>query len=119
MQASTTVPTVVARPATQRDWVEWYGELPEPARRALRARILTATYDEVKADPEMRTFFLFHSEDLADEMPPGAERLAELHNIVSLLRGAEDPQLQEKRRKAVAFLLGEYQRFLRDNPWAC
>ena len=50
-------------------------------------------------------------------MPPGAERLAELHRVVQLLRGAKEADLVEKRRKAVAFLLGEYQRFVRDNPW--
>lgn len=115
---TTTVPAVPAARETQRDWVEWYGELDEASRRSLRARILTATYDEVKADPDLRTYFLFHSEDLADDMPTGAERLAELHHIVHLLRGAEDPELAEKRRKAVHFLLAEYQAYLRDNPWA-
>jgi hypothetical protein len=119
MHASATQQAVATRPATQRDWVEWYGELPEVARRELRARLLTASYDEVKEDPELRTYFLFHSEDLADEKAPGADRLAELHHIVGLLRGASEPEQQEKRRKAVAFLLAEYQRFLRDNPWAC
>lgn len=105
------------RPATQRDWVEWYGELDDRTRRELRNRILTATYEEVKADPDLRTYFLFHSEDIADELPAGAERLSELHNIVHLLRGNPDPELAEKRRKAVHFLLAEYQRYLRDNPW--
>lgn len=119
MHATSALPATAApRPLeTTRDWVEWYGELPDPARRELRARLLTASYDEVKGDAELRTYFLFHSEDLADEMPPGAERIAELHAIVQLLRGGEHPEQAEKRRKAVAFLLAEYQRFLRDNPW--
>ncbi len=113
------LPVVAERPATQRDWVEWYGELESTERRGLRDQLLSASYDEVKADAELRNYFLFHCEDLADDLPAGTDRLAELHTIVQLLRGATEPELQEKRRKAVAFMLAEYQAYLRDNPWAC
>lgn len=117
--SASAAPAALERPATQRDWVGWYGELSASERRALRDQLLTATYEEVKADADLRTYFFFHSEDLADEMPPGSERLAELHNIVHLLRGATEPEQAEKRRKAIHFLLAEYQRYLRDNPWEC
>ena len=111
---STTAPKVAVH-VDKRDWVAWYEELAPEERREIRARLLTASYDDVKADAELRNFFFFHSEEVADE--PGAERLLELHTVVSHLRGATEPDLVEKRRKAVAFLLGEYQRVLRDNPW--
>jgi hypothetical protein len=102
----------------KRDWVAWYDELDQAERREIRARLLSASYDEVKADPELRQFFFFHSEEIAGE-EAGTERLAELHNILQHLRGSEDADVAEKRRKAVHFLLAEYQRVLRDNPWAC
>ena len=108
---------VTAQREAARDWVAWYDELSEPERREIRGRLLSASYDEVKADAELRNYFFFHSEDVASDMPPGAERVAELHGILRHLRGAEAPDIAEQRRKAVAFLLAEYQRFLRDNPW--
>jgi len=115
-------PSQVQLPALRReparDWIAWYEELSEGERREIRGRLLTASYDEVKADAELRNFFFFHSEDLAHERPPGAERVAEIHTVLAHLRGAEAPDVAEQRRKAVAFLLAEYQRFLRDNPWA-
>jgi hypothetical protein len=118
MRASTAQPAAQAeRPAPRVDWVEWYEGLSADERREIRGRLLTASYDEVKDDAELRSFFFFHSEDVAAEMPPGSDRLVELHGVVQMLRGATDPDLLEQRRKAVAFLLGEYQRFLRDNPW--
>lgn len=119
MQAAPASPAAALRRERARDWVAWYDELAQAERREIRARLLDATYDEVKADAELRNFFFFHSEDVASERPPGSERLAELHGILMHLRGAEDPELAEKRRKAVAFLLAEYQRYLRDNPWDC
>ncbi|MFA5860298.1 MAG: hypothetical protein WDA16_01250 [Candidatus Thermoplasmatota archaeon] len=103
--------------ATPVDWIMWYDELDAPDRREIRNRLLTAPYDEVKEDPELRNFFFFHSADIAAEMPPGSERLVELHGVVQMLRGATDQGIMEQRRKAVAFLLGEYQRYLRDSPW--
>ena len=111
-------PTAAATPE-KRDWVAWYEELSEGERREIRNRLLDASYDEVKGDAELRNFFFFHSEDVAHEQPPGAERLAELHTILAAMRGTDDPELATKRRKAIAFLLAEYQRFLRDNPWSC
>lgn len=111
-------PVAAARAADARDWVEWYEDLQAGERRELRNRLVEAGYDEVKADPELRQFFFFHMEDLVDEQPPGTARLCELHHVVQMLRGADDPELVEKRRKAMAFLLAEYQRFLRDNPWS-
>lgn len=117
MQASPTAP--LEKRAEKRDWVAWYDDLSEGERREIRARLLSASYDEVKSDADLRQFFFFHSEDVAAECPPGAERIAELHSILQHMRGSEDPELPEKRRKAVAFLLAEYQRFLRDNPWSC
>lgn len=116
MQASATA-LHAERAADARDWVAWYDELSSVERKEIRDRLLTAPYEDVKADPELRNFFFFHSEDVASELPPGAHRLVELHGVVQMLRGATDPELLEKRRKAVAFLLGEYQNFLRDNPW--
>jgi hypothetical protein len=103
--------------ASKRDWVAWYEELDPAERREIRARLLTASYDEVKEDPELRQFFFFHSEEIAGE-ETGTERLAELHSILQHLRGSDDPDVPERRRKAVHFLLAEYQRVLRDNPWA-
>lgn len=100
-----------------RDWVDWYEELTPQERREIRARLLTMTPEEVKADPDVRNFFLFHVDDLVDEGPPGTRRLTELHSIVMTLRGRDDPALVEQRRKAVAFLLAEYQGYLRDNPF--
>lgn len=114
--ASTSRVVQVNGPA-KRDWVAWYEELDQAERREIRARLLTASYDEVKADPELRQFFFFHSEEIAGE-EAGTERLAELHNILQHLRGSGDADVAEKRRKAVHFLLAEYQRVLRDNPWA-
>lgn len=102
-----------------RDWIAWYDDLSQAERREIRARLLTASYDEVKEDAELRQFFFLHSEDLAGDIPPGAERIGELHNILAHMRGSTDPDVAEKRRKVVAFLLAEYQRFLRDNPWDC
>ena len=122
MQATTTAPAtaVAVRAVDKRDWVAWYEELSEGERREMRNRLLDASYDEVKQDAELRNFFFFHSEDVASEAPPGSERVQQLHAILQAMRGAgEDPELPEKRRKAVAFLLAEYQRFLRDNPWSC
>lgn len=119
MRASSVQPAAAARteaPARV-DWVAWYDDLGSVERREIRNRLLTATYEEVKDDPELRNFFFFHSEDVAGEMPPGSERLVELHGVVQMLRGATDPDLLEQRRKAVAFLLGEYQRYIRDNAW--
>jgi hypothetical protein len=118
MRATTTQRAVGTRAPDARDWVEWYEGLAAPERQELRSRLLTATYDEVKEDAELRNYFFFHSDDVVAEMPPGCERLAELHKVVQLLRGAQEPLLAEKRRKAVAFLLAEYQRYLRDNPWS-
>lgn len=118
MQATSAPPTLEKR-VEKRDWVAWYEELSEGERREIRARLLSASYDDVKNDADLRQFFFFHSEDVAAESPPGAERVAELHNILQHMRGSDDPELPEKRRKAVAFLLAEYQRFLRDNPWHC
>lgn len=113
-------PAVATRVALEkRDWVAWYEDLAEGERRELRNRLLDASYDDVKADAELRNFFFFHSEDVAADGPPGSERVQELHTILAAMRGGDDPELPEKRRKAVAFLLAEYQRFLRDNPWAC
>ena len=119
MQATQTqaVATTDRVAAAKRDWVAWYDELNEWERQEIRGRLLTASYDEVKADAELRQFFFFHSEEVAGE-EPGTERLAELHNILSHLRGSEDADVAEKRRKAVHFLLAEYQKYLRDNPWS-
>lgn len=120
MQATSVQATVPAvRAVDARDWVAWYEELQPGERRELRNRLIDAAYDDVKADAELRQFFFFHMEDLADEQPPGTARLCELHHVVQMLRGADEPELVEKRRKAMAFLLAEYQRFLRDNPWSC
>jgi hypothetical protein len=115
--AAPTSRVVQVNDPAKRDWVAWYEELDPAERREIRARLLTASYDEVKADPELRQFFFFHSEEIAGE-EAGTERLAELHNILQHLRGSDDPEVAEKRRKAVHFLLAEYQRVLRDNPWA-
>lgn len=104
--------------AVKRDWVAWYEELGPRERSEIRARLLTASYDEVKEDAELRNFFFFHSEEVAGE-EAGTERLAELHAVLTHLRGSGDPDLAEKRRKAVHFLLAEYQRWLRDSPWSC
>lgn len=119
MQAELTTPaTVQVQDRTaNRDWVAWYEDLVPAERREIRARLLTASYDEVKADPELRQFFFFHSEEIAGE-EAGTERLAELHAVLQHLRGSDDPEVGERRRKAVHFLLAEYQRVLRDNPWA-
>ena len=114
-QTSTSVAVVDRR--AKRDWVAWYEELNEWERQEIRARLLTAAYDEVKADAELRQFFFFHSEEVAGE-ETGTERLAELHTVLQHLRGSDDPDIVEKRRKAVHFLLAEYQRYLRDNPWS-
>lgn len=119
MHASSTQPAATAPAREARvDWVEWYEALSKEERKELRDRLLQASYDEVKADPELRNYFFFHSEDITGEKPPGADRMIELHGVVQMLRGATDANLLEQRRKAVAFLLGEYQRYLRDNPWA-
>lgn len=119
MQASPVQAVVpLARAVDARDWVAWYEELQPGERRELRARLIEAPYDEVKGDAELRQFFFFHMEDLVDEQPPGTARLCELHHVVQMLRGAAEPEQVEQRRKAMAFLLAEYQRFLRDNPWS-
>lgn len=119
MQAtSSQVHLPAGRRESARDWVAWYEDLSEGERREIRARLLSASYDEVKADSELRNYFFFHSEDVANDQPPGGERVAEIHAVLSHLRGNDDPATVEQRRKAVAFLLAEYQRFLRDNPWA-
>lgn len=117
VSAAAAVSVPVNDRAEKRDWVAWYDDLAEAERREIRARLLTASYEEVKADAELRNFFFFHSEEIAGE-EPGTERLAELHTVLQHLRGSMDPDVGEKRRKAVHFLLGEYQRVLRDNPWA-
>ena len=119
MQVTRPTAVVVETRERARDWVAWYDDLSEGERREIRNRLLHASYEEVKDDAELRNFFFFHSEDVASEMPPGSERLSELHGILTHLRGSSDPDVAEKRRKAVAFLLAEYQRFLRDNPWDC
>lgn len=118
MHATAAPPVQVQDRSGKRDWIAWYEELPEGERREIRARLLTASYEEVKADPELRNFFFFHSEEIAGE-EAGTERLAELHAVLQHLRGLDDPDVGERRRKAVHFLLAEYQRVLRDNPWAC
>lgn len=119
MVSETATRAVPASPALgiKRDWVSWYEELSPPERTEIRAWLLTASYDEVKEDAELRNFFFFHSEEVAGE-EPGTDRLAELHAVLSHLRGSDDPEVAERRRKAVHFLLAEYQRFLRDNPWS-
>lgn len=117
MQATPVQATLPAqRTVEARDWVEWYEELQAGERRELRARLIEASYDGVKADPDLRNFFFFHMEDLVDEQPPGTARLCELHAIVQMLRGANDAEDIERRKKAMAFLLVEYQRFLRESP---
>jgi hypothetical protein len=103
-------------PAERRDWFAWYEDLLADERREIRGRLLAASYDEVKADADLRQYFFIHSEDIAGELP-GTERLAELHAVLRHLRGSADAEAAEQRRKAVAFLLAEYQRYLRDNPW--
>ena len=117
MQVTAATPVQVVDRAEKRDWVAWYEELDPRERREIRARLLTASYDEVKAEPELRNFFFFHSEEIAGE-EAGTERLAELHAVLQHLRGSAEPDVAERRRKAVHFLLAEYQRVLRDNPWA-
>ncbi|HVL49033.1 MAG TPA: hypothetical protein VM889_10790 [Candidatus Thermoplasmatota archaeon] len=106
-----------AAPVTvaKRDWVAWYEDLDERERREIRDRLLTMTPDDVREDAEARTFFFFHVDDLVEEAPPGTRRLTELHNIVSTLRGREGSA--DDRRKAVHFMLAEYQAYLRDNPF--
>jgi hypothetical protein len=116
MQVASAPPVQVQDRAGKRDWVAWYEELPAGERQEIRARLLTASYDEVKEDSELRNYFFFHSEEIAGE-EPGTERLAELHTVLQHLRGSADPEVAEKRRKAVHFLLAEYQRVLRDSPW--
>lgn len=119
MQATSAQPMAASRAvAVARDWVAWYEDLQERERREIRSRLLTAGYEEVKAEPDLRQYFFFHMEDIVDEAPPGSDRLHELHNVVQALRGATDAEQAETRRKAMAFLLAEYQKFLRDNPWA-
>ena len=118
MQVTQAVPAPAAvERAAKRDWVAWYEELAPEERREIRSRLLTASYDEVKADADLRQFFFFHSEEIAGE-EAGTERLAELHAVLQHLRGSEEPDVAERRRKAVHFLLAEYQRVLRDSPWA-
>src|SRR5882672_2206685 len=105
MPASSTQRAVQARSAEARDWVDWYDSLSTPERREMRARLLDAGYNDVKSDADLRNYFFFHVDDVVAEMPPGSERLAELHTVVQRLRGATEPDLVDKRRKAVAFLL--------------
>lgn len=100
----------------KRDWVEWYEGLSESERKGIRDRLVLGTPDEVRADDELRHFFLFHVDDLAADEPPGTRRLREFYHVVMTLRGREE--LAGERRKAVAFLLAEYQHYLRDNPFA-
>jgi hypothetical protein len=120
MQATPVTAAQTEKRAEKRDWVAWYDDLLPGERKEIRDRLLHAAYEEVKADAELRQFFFFHSEDVVADEPPGVERLTQLHAILHAMRGAgDDPELAEKRRKAVGFLLAEYQRFLRDNPWAC
>ena len=69
-------------------------------------------------EAELRQFFFFHSEDVAAEQPPGSDRIVELHAVLRRLRGQPETEVGEQRRKAIAFLLAEYQCYLRDNPWA-
>lgn len=120
---STTVATeTVARPpatpvAAARDWATWYEELAPSDRRSLRNRALTASYEEVRDDTELRTYFLLFAEELADERGPGTARIGQLQAIVSALRGRADAEGAEQRRKAAAFLLAEFQAYLRDYPW--
>jgi hypothetical protein len=118
MQVTSTQPVAAVRAPDARDWVAWYEELQEDERREIRGRLLTAPYDEVKADADLRNFFFFHMEDIVEEAPPGSDRLRQLHTVVQSLRGATDPEQAETRRKAMAFLLAEYQKHLRDNPWS-
>lgn len=119
MHAAPATPTLERPREKARDWIAWYEELTSGERREIRSRLLSASYDEIKEDADLRNFFFFHSEDVASDMPPGAERLAELHGILTALRGSTEPDVADRRRKAVAFLLAEYQKFLRDNPWDC
>lgn len=117
MQVTQAPPVQAVDRVVKRDWVQWYEELDERERREIRSRLLTASYDEVKGDADLRQFFFFHSEEIAGE-EPGTERLAELHAVLQHLRGSDDSDVAERRRKAVHFLLAEYQRVLRDSPWA-
>lgn len=104
-----------ARSREQRDWVEWYGGLEDAERREIRDRIVLASYEEVREDADLRQFFLFHVEDIVHEAPPGTRTLRELFHVVMTLRGRDD--VAADRRKAVAFLLAEYQHYLRDNSF--
>jgi hypothetical protein len=106
-----------ASPGRGRDWVAWYDALEPRERRLLRDRLLTASPDDVKGDADLRTFFLFHTEDLLADDVPGTRRLAELHQVLMALRGRVEPEVVEARRKATLFLLAEYQAVLRDNPF--
>jgi len=115
-EAPRPVPTTAV--SETRDWEGWYEALTPSERRRIRDRLLLAGYEEVRDDPQLRFFFLFHASDLAEEAPPGTARLRELHAIVATLQGRADPDLVAARRKAAAFLLAEYQAYLRDNPWA-
>ncbi|MHB8605545.1 MAG: hypothetical protein ACYDCK_09860 [Thermoplasmatota archaeon] len=107
-----TEPAPQLRPAA-RDWIAWYDELDSRERREIRDRIAVASPDDVRADPELRHFFLFHVDDLVADEHPGTRRLAELHHVVSTLRGSEEPERVEARRKAVQFMLAEYQNVVR------
>ncbi|HWG91866.1 MAG TPA: hypothetical protein VNZ52_13535 [Candidatus Thermoplasmatota archaeon] len=117
LQAAARV-AVRAEAAERRDWGAWYDALETSERRALRDRLLHAPFEEVRADPELRSFFLYHTQDLSEDAPPGSARLRELRHIVDVLLVRADPEGVEQRRKACAFLFAEYQAFLRDNPWA-
>src|SRR5687767_13986547 len=102
MQVTSAQPVAAVRDAAvERDWVAWYEDLQEAERREMRARILTAPYDEVKAEADLRQYFFFHMVDIVDYSPPGSDRLRELHNVVQTLRGATDPEQVETRRKAM------------------
>lgn len=115
--AQTLRPTRVEPTLEERDWGEWFEELSPGERRSLRNRALTAPYDEVRDDAELRHYFLFTAEDLATARAPGTDRIRELHTIIETLKGRSDPDVVQQRRKAAAFLLAEFQAFLRDNPW--
>lgn len=100
---------------TKRDWVEWYEDLAERERVEMRERIVLASPDDIKSVAELKHFLLFHVEDLVAENAPGTQRLASFWHIVMVTRGRDD--LAEDRRKAVAYLVAEYQNYLRDNPF--
>ncbi len=117
VEASPAAPVIATgADAEKRDWVAWYEGLDDCECREIRNRLVLASPDDVREDAELRHFFLFHVDDLAHDAPPGTRRLQEFFHVVMTLRGREE--LAGERRKAVAFLLAEYQNYLRDNPFA-